>query len=402
MTEIPVPETHVPEIPAKSAAQKASKKAAKPVAPKPLWQQVLGALWAGFSQPSALAFRVFVLAFAASLALCVWFFSETTLAGPMGRYLPRSPLDAEGFATVEALRAGHTAPNRPRLFVLGTSTVGQAIGAGQEVHDQILAQTGQDWEIILMTTPLQSPLDAFALLDRALESQGADSPPALVVLGTGVLRLRWDAAQMLEFAAMPRLGLRSDWHDAELALLGGTPAPRHQGYPGIYLWDNLPFVLINGSESLLRLATLRPARRVVDQYALRGLTPQTRQKIRDTIGIEIRTAVQTGIPAYLAQLERLRALLDTRPGTRLILIEEPLSPGLIASQDLVPAQTALTAELMPFLRRHAMAYWAMRDEAALMDDDYFDDLHIKPGPAQTRSQTALVGHIVTYIEKGEP
>lgn len=397
MPEIPMTEIPVTEIPAKPVPQKASKKAAKPVAPKPLWQQMLGALWAGFSQPSALAFKVFVLAFSASLALCVWFFSENTLAGPMGRYLPRSPLDAEGFATVEALRSGHTAPTRPRLFVLGTSTVGQAIGAGQEVHDQILAQTGQDWDIILMTTPLQSPLDAFALLDRALESQGADSPPALVVLGTGVLRLRWDAAQMLEFAAMPRLGLRSDWHDAELAGLGGTPAPRH----GIYLWDNLPFVLINGSESLLRLAALHPAKRVVDQYAQRGLTPQTRQKIRDTIGTEIRAAVQTGIPAYLAQLERLHALLDTRPGTKLILIEEPLSPGLIATQNLAPVRTTLDAALAPFLTRHDMAYWPMRDEAALRDDDYFDDLHIKPGPAQTRAQTALVGHIVTYIEKGE-
>jgi hypothetical protein len=390
MTTKPIPDSAAVPKP------KPVKSPTKLVAPKPAWQQGLAAFWAGFSQPSALAFGVLASAFAASLALCVWFFSESTLAGPMGAYLPRSPLDAEGFATTEALRAGHTPPSRPRLFVLGTSTVGQAIGSGKAVHDMIQEQSGQDWEVILLTTPLQSPLDTFALLDRALQSQTADSPPAMVVLGSGILRLRWNVAQMLEFAAMPRLGLRSDWHDAEVVINGGTPVPRH----GVYLWDNLSFVLINGSESLLRLAMLHPAKRVVDQYARQGLTPQTRSKIRDAIGQEIRTAIDTEMPLYLAQLARLKTLLDSRPNTRLILIEEPLSPGLIDTQHLQWVQVTFDTRLAAFLADHAVPYWPMRSEAALGDNDYFDDLHIKPGPAQIRAQTALVGHIIQDIASG--
>jgi hypothetical protein len=138
----------------------------------------------------------------------------------------------------------------------------------------------------------------------------------------------------------------------------------------------------------------------VDQYARQGLTPQTRSKIRDAIGQEIRTAIDTEMPLYLAQLARLKTLLDSRPNTRLILIEEPLSPGLIDTQHLQWVQVTFDTRLAAFLADHAVPYWPMRSEAALGDNDYFDDLHIKPGPAQIRAQTALVGHIIQDIASG--
>jgi hypothetical protein len=373
---------------------RAARAGAKPAPVKSFPIQAGAAFWQGFSEPSGLAFRVFCVALLATCAFCFWFFSETTLAGPMGRYLPRSALDAEGFATHEALRSGHHAPDRPRLFVLGTSTVAQAIGDGEAVQERIREATGQDWDIVMLATPLQSPTDQFALLDRALESQSEDSPPALVALGFGVQRLRWNTEQTLEYAAMPRLGLRSDWADAEVRALGGTPAPK----TGIYLWDNLAFVLINGSETLARIATLHPAKRLVDQYA-HGMSHRPKQEVRDTLGAEIRAAAPEQ-PAYFAQIDRLAADIATVPHVRLVLIEEPLSPELIADQDLAPVRDALDAALAAFIADRPLEYWPISTEAGLTGRDYFDDLHVQPGAPQKKIQAALADHVVAATGGG--
>jgi hypothetical protein len=366
----------------------------KPVPVKNFLAQAGASFWQGFSEPSALAFRVFCLALLATCTLCMWFFSENTLAGPMGRYLPRSGLDAEGFATHEALRSGHHTADRPRLIILGTSAIAQSVGDCTAVIDRIHKETGQDWDIVILTTPLQSPTDQFALLDRALESQSADGPPALVLLGFGVQRLRWNTAQTLEFSEKPRLGLRSDWADAEVRALGGTPAPK----TGIYLWDNLSFVLINGSEALIRLATLQPSHRIVDQYA-RGKTHGPNQDNRNTIGGEIKAAVPD-LPAYLAQIDRLAANIASIPNTQLVLIEEPLSPDLIADQDLAPVRNAFAAAFGDFLADRPLEAWEISTEADLGGNDYFDDLHVRPGEPQKKIQSALADHIIAAIRGG--
>ena len=365
----------------------------KPAArPKPFWQQAAGAFWHGFSEPSMLAFQVFCASLIATLAFCFWFFSDTTLAGPLGRYLPRSGLDAEGFATHEALRSGLYPPQRPRLFVLGTSTVAQALDTGTTLHDRILAGSGQDWEVVMLTTPLQSPVDQFALIERALASQTADSPPALVAVGLGVQRLRWTDDQTMKFVAQPRLGLRSDWADDEVRRLGGTPAQRS----GVYVFDNLPFVLINGSKALIRLVTQTPARRLIAQYALGPAKPPD-TKLRAMLGREIRAGIDRE-PAYFAQIRRLQQHVLRRPNTTLVMIEESLSPGLIDAQGLDDLQSGLAADFASAFRDPPLDFWQIVTEAQLTGSAYFDDLHILPGAAQDKVQSALADHVIAFIQ----
>jgi hypothetical protein len=358
-----------------------------PAAPPNALSTALRAFWEGFSTPSALAFRVFCLALAATCAFSLWFFSETTLAGPLGQYLPRSGRDAEAFATHEALRSGHSTPDRPRILILGTSTLAQAIGPGKALHDALLAETGQDWEIVNLTTPLQAPSDQFALAERALDSQAAGSPPVIVVLGFGLQRLRWTAARTLEMAAMPRLGLRSAWADAEVTALGGMPPPRS----GVYLRDNLAFVLINGSEALLRLALQAPAKRRIDSYAESG-AHGPRSEARRIMGADIRAGLPQLAPLQ-AQIERLAGRLAGRPGTRLVLIEEPLSPALLADQDLAGPQADFVAAMAGFSVRTAIPYWPLGSTSGLAAADFYDDLHVLRGAAQERFQAALAARL---------
>lgn len=356
---------------------------------------LMQAFWEGFAKPSALAFKVFCLALAATCAFSLWFFTETTLAGPLGQYLPRSGRDAEAFATHEALRTGHVTPERPRILLLGTSTVAQAVGPGKVLQDQLAAATGMAWEVVNLTTPLQAPTDQFALLERALESQTAESPPVVVVLGFGFQRLRWTAPRTLEMAAQPRLGLRSAWADAEIAALGGT-APSQSGF---YLRDNQSFVLINGAEALLRLAVQSPARRQIDSYAL-GKSPGPNPDVRKLLAEDFRAGVAK-TDLLLAQIGRLADRLAGIPGTRLVLIEDPLSPGLIADQDLAGLQAAFRRDVAAFADGRAIGYLPVSSQSALAAEDFFDDLHVLKGAPQQRFQQALAQGLIDIKAVGQ-
>ena len=374
--------------PAKIKATARAKVAPKPV---PAWRTGLAAFWGGFSQPSPLAFGLFCASSLATLVLCGWFFSESTIAGWYGRYLPRSGLDAEGFATHEALKAAREDVKFPRLFLLGTSTVAQAVGSGRALEEIIRGLTGQQWRVVVLTTPLQSPTDQFALIDRALEFQQADSPPVVVAVGFGLQRLRWTADQTLTYAKDRRLGLRSDWEDAEVRALGGEPLPRS----GFYPWDNRKFVLVNGSEALLRLVLRQPAVRLVDQYAV-GLKSAPSQKVRDIMGAGMRdNFADKG--RYFAQIERLAADLATKPNTDMVLIEEPLSPGLIDNQNLGALHDQMSRALADFAESHGIGYWPVSTEAQFKSSDYFDDLHVLAGPEQDQLRVILARHLKQFL-----
>ena len=365
--------------------------AARPVGPKTGWRADLAAFWAGFSQPSGLALAAFGLALVATLALLVWFFSEATLAGWYGRYLPRSGLDAEGFATRIALQSAREDVKLPRLIFLGTSTVAQAVGSGRDLEAVIREKTGQDWRVLVLTTPLQSPTDQFALIDRALENQRADSPRVVVAVGFGLQRLRWTPELTLSFAKARRIGLRSDWEDAEVRLLGGTPAAR----TGFYPLDNLGFVLVNGSEALLRLVLHRPATRIVDQYAL-GTRLAPSEAVRSEIGSGIRDNF-AALDRYLAQVDRLAAALATRPNVDLVLIEDPLSPALIADQKLEAIHDQFSRAMANFATSRGIGYWPVSTEAQLTAADFFDDLHVLVGDEQDRLRLVLALHMIRFL-----
>ena len=361
--------------------------ARKPPTVQPFWLAALSASWQGFSEPSPLAFRSFCLSLILTLGLCLWFFSPATLAGPMGRFLPRSAFDSEGFSTRAALRTGHLAPDRPSLILVGTSTVAQAIGAGTMLRDRINAGTGREREVVNLATPLQSPTDQFALLETALASQTAESPLALVAVGFGVQRLRWTPEMTSEFFAKSRLGVASGWADEEARLLG-APVPERTGF---YILDNRSFVLVNGSEALIRLALQQSARQDTEQFA-RGISRETPQR-HAVIGQEIRNGVDRQT-VYLDQIARLANRVATIPNTRMVLIEEALSPSLIAEQGLAGPRAALDEALRQRKDAGLPDFWPIMTESSLSAADYFDELHIQTGVPQAQVQTALADHVI--------
>jgi hypothetical protein len=254
--------------------------------------------------------------------------------------------------------------------------------------------TGQDWQVVILATAAQSPLDQFTLAERALQSQGPDSPPAVVALGFGLTRLHWTLEDMTKDAEHPRIGLRSDWADAELRAMGGEPEPQ----TGFYPFDNRDFLLLNGAKSLLRLMLDQPSARQVDQYA-RPLSDTPLAEIRRMMGARAR-ASEGLIPGYLAQTARLAARVASLPGTRLVLIEEPLSPGIVAQEGLAPLHERLMAARAADPDTAALPFWPVAAQAGLTEADYFDDLHMKTGPAQTAVQQAIAADLAALLAAG--
>ncbi|MGR3661221.1 MAG: hypothetical protein ACU0CA_08550, partial [Paracoccaceae bacterium] len=154
-----------------------------PKALPPAWKLALDEFWAGLTEPSQLGFFAMLAGLASVLVFAFWFFSLATLAGPSGEYLARSEKDAEAFATIEALRLSQNRGNDPLLLVVSSSTLAQAIGEGEILLERLDEANLGNWSLRMLTTPLQSPLDQFALLDFALSGQDETSPPVVVIFG---------------------------------------------------------------------------------------------------------------------------------------------------------------------------------------------------------------------------
>lgn len=356
-----------------------------PTPTAPAWRAALSEFWVGVTDLAGLSLAIAAAGLVLSLGVLVWLFSPTTMVGAFGDYVPRSSVDADAFATVEAIRMGRTPAARPQVLVLGSSTLAQAFGAADVLLEELQLGTGTTWEVHMLTTPLQSPLDELTLLETALAGRTDASPPVVIVIGAGLPRLTWTPDRILEHSESQRIGLRSDWADAELIRLGGTPAPRTD----IYAVDNRKFLYLNGLAALSRLALQRPAQRRIDVYA-QGTRP-------DDMSAQLAARIvrsRTNLDDFVARHRRLADRVAAVPNTTLIYVDEPYLPGV----DQIPAikQVAATFEAAfeELSQQDGVMYWRVIAEADLSADHFYDPLHLLRGEAQMICQTTLAHRLV--------
>lgn len=352
---------------------------ARPKSPPPSrWRVALAEFWAGASEPSRTAAATLVASFATALAFLFWLFSPATLAGPLGAYLPQSRIDTYGYVTVDTLRLARTPQARPRLLILGTSTLVQAFGDGQDLEDMIAEETGAPWEVHVLATASQSPIEQMSILETVLANRRADDPPTVVALGVGLWRTTWTTSRTLGPEPLGRLGLRSDWADAERVRLGGRPEPR----VGVYLVDNFRFVILNTQMLLRQLAIASPPERIVATYALRK--PRTGRNRLVPGFTDTLDNAWSEVDDHLTQLERMVERIEGMPGVHLVLVEELLSPDVVTLFDLAERKQTLDVAIADIARRYGVPFWQLGPDAGLGPDDFNDDVHIKTGEPQRK------------------
>lgn len=346
----------------------------------PGWQRFLKDFWKGFTDLSGLSLAVCAGMFAISLVAGLYLYSPRTMAGQWGDYIPRSSTDADAFTTVEAVRLGATKSENPRLLIVGSSTLAQAFGPAQTLLSELENGTGLDWDVHMLTTPMQSPLDQLTLLETALAGQQDGDPPVVIVIGAGISRVTWTSDRQIQLSEQPRIGLRSDWADAELQRLGGTPAPRS----AFYVAENRDFVLLNGMKSLTRAIFQHPATRKIDVFA-HGKTRENRQEM---LTQRVISSIDN-LPAYLEQHARIATLIATVPNATLVMIDEPFLPDPAQKTAFDQANDLFQNEINYLASTEPLHYWPIVAEAELSPHHYYDPLHVLQGDAQTLCQTTL-------------
>ena len=367
---------------------------ARPAPPALPGEAAARAFWTGFTEPSRLGLTMTAAGFAVMLAVALWFFSIPTLSGPLGKYLPRSERDSEGFATQLALHLHQTPQRHPRLLILGSSATANAIAAEEPLARELRERTGMDWEVHMLTTPLQSLLEQMALIEVALGPENEDRLPTVVAVGVSMSRQAWTRETLLNLDREGRIGIRSTWADDEVRALGGEPRQR----TGFYVADNYHFVFANGCESLLRLLTGLPARRRIDAFAPPKPIP-VEKRLRDLVAAKIQNGLKDN-SAFVQVMDSLRRHIAGRRNVRLVQIEEAISPGLLQSRNLESAQAAVAARFTADGERTGTPYLPIISDAALDDSAYNDDLHIADPGAQARVRSALAARIAGLVQQG--
>jgi len=364
----------------------------KAAADEPFWQKWLKAFWQGMMAPSATTLVICLAVFAATIPLTLWLFSPVGMASRAGDYIPRSGLDAEAYATVNAIRLAHDRTGAPQLVVFGSSTVAQAIGSEARLGEAIAAQTHEAWDVRLLTTPLQSPWDQLTMLETVLAGRTADAPPLVVAIGVSPLRMNWNAERLVKHETTPRLGLRSEWVDAEMRRLSAPVRPRH----GSYWLDNSRFVLLNGTEALARLAVQRPATRKIDCYSASDRPLPIAKRPRGFMLREYRKNVANA-PMFFALHQQLVDRISASPNVRLVFIEEALSRDIVHQGGIEQDYAARNRMIADFAARTGTEYWPIIAEAGLRDDEYYDDLHILRGAPQDKVRRAFASSFGRYV-----
>ena len=346
--------------------------------------------------PSRAGFFGMLAGIAVMFAVICWFFNYDTLSGPNGAYVSRSSADSDGAATFRALQVGRSGETRPLLIILGSSITASAFASEQLLQTELSQTTGMAWQVAMLTTALQSPVDQINLIQTALGSEPHNRSHVLILLGADVIHTGWNNEQILEVENEPRLGIRSDWADAEIALLGGTPRPRSD----FFLAENTRFFTVNGAAALLRLMVRRAAPRKFDFYAPAGFLPDADRKSQ-LIADQMRASLALKGSGFLPVIQRLNNKLEQQGVAELILMQEHPSPALLEQQKLSEAVEAEMSTYEQFAEENGLKFWPIFQDLPLSEAHYSDDLHIGDADIQAKFRAALVDNVSDLIGKIE-
>lgn len=353
---------------------------------RPGLRAILQAFFEGFTSPSRIAFWAMLAGFLVNVFVAAWFFRYETLGSPAGAYLARSFKDSYAIATHRALALAQDTDTRPLLIVLGSSVTSSAFASETRIKAAVDAATGRDWKVAMLTTSLQGPLEQVALLDVALGNEAMRKREITVLLGVEAASGYWSRNLILDMSASVRLGLRSDWADAELARIGGTPLPRSSFYP----IENREFIAINGGRAMMRLLSRTPVTPRHDYHAPATYRPtEARMNERRIIADEIRKAQANEDGEYLEILRNLAIRLSANRGLRLVLLPERPSPELVVTERLGGILAEEAAHYTLLAEDLGALCWQMFGTENIPQSAFHDDLHIGDPATQDRLAAAL-------------
>ncbi|MCB1338168.1 MAG: hypothetical protein KDK10_12195 [Maritimibacter sp.] len=354
----------------------------------------LSAFWDGLTGTSRAGFLAMVVGAALAFGVYVWFFSYATVTGPMGRYLLNYSDDLEAYATMRSLRLGVDPSHDPLLMILGTSFSASAFGSDEFVSDKLDALTSTHWRVANMATASQSPLDAIALIDHALESNIGE--PVVVLLGVDAVTGGWTTEELMQYYDAPRIGVRSPWVDAEVERLGHAPLPRSS----IYFLDNWNFSALRAPRLFVRLFLKGPYEDVYFNRSTRQHEEPLPIDARNEplIAGEIRAVAAEDPQSNLDMYRMLADHLSQLPAARLILMQEVPEAGFLERHDLGGLIAEQTRAYQAFAEEIGASFWAPTAEPSFPREAFYDAYHIGDAPTREALRDDLAAFVAQVYE----
>lgn len=351
----------------------------------------VGAFWDGFTGTSRVGFFAMLVGAALAFAVYFWYFNYSTVSGPAGRYLLNNSDDLEGYATMRSLRLGVDQSHDPLLMILGTSFSAAAFGSDRFVSDRLDGLTGTHWRVANMATASQSPLDAIALIDHALDSNQGET--VVIMLGVDAVTGGWTTDALMQYYDEPRIGVRSPWVDEEVARLGHAPRPRYANY----FLDNWNFSALRAPRLFVRLFAKGPYEDVYfNRSTMQQEEPLAIEDRREPlIAEQIREAAthdpESNFDMYRMLADHLRDL----PSAALVLMQEVPEAGMIERHDLGGIIAEQTVAYKAFAAEIGAYFWAPTVEPSFPREAFYDPYHI----GDDRARELLRDDLADFVAK---
>ena len=359
---------------------------------KLLLARMIEAFFEGFIGTSRAAFWAMMVGFAIGAAIYLWFFRYDTLTGPAGQYLLKFRDDFEAQATLRALDLEKDPAEGPVLLILGTSYTATIFGPDRGMEERLNAATGEEWRVANMATPDQNPLEAMALIDRALANTG--DVPIVVLFGAPVVQAGWPDEDIIQFYDAPRIGVRSEWADDEIVQLGHEAKP----VTSLFVLDNFNFAALRAPRLFPRLLVRGPYRHLdYNRWNDYGVIP-IEDRHEPDVAEEIRNMAAATDAATPQIYRSILARLGKFPRVEAIFMQEIPEPGIQERFGLADLIVAETAKYEAFTADVGADFWAPTIAPDFPQGAFVDTFHIGDAAAIDEIKNGLVQRVADLRE----
>lgn len=347
----------------------------------------------GLTRPSKGALGISLSVCGLGFLTCAVAFTPAFVAGPYHRYLAWGLGDTQLEVTSRVLKVARSEYEDNAVFVLGSSGIREAISNSEELRGLLEQRWGNAPSVYNLSSFDQTPLEMVALVEKL--PQRFDG---VVLLGinpcdVGAGPHQHHRGSLNEFEL--RFGFRSKIADGAARLAGRNLPP----VTGNYFLDNYRFFLPR-LPYLFRNILLGPPEEGHHPWSL--LDAPIDEAGWDLQAERIRRLIadyQRHFDVTLGYYEDMARDLMRRGDVRVVLLESPICPRCI-EETLGDAFWAEHARRMhAFAERVGIRYWNLNDRAGLVNDDFYDYVHLFNPDAQTRFTVVLSEALAELLQE---
>lgn len=292
---------------------------------------------------------------------------------------------------------------KPKLYVLGGSSMREAITSEIEFSEMLTKKHGMTFEVALLSSAFRSFVQCTAVIENLPEASG------IVVLGVNFSRFAWDARRSgRQLAGDPFLLKTRSFNDIEFSALHVDETASLIGeinraifgvnslLPGIATYLN-DYWLLNRDD----LVTGRLPRReyVQHRYSMtnRRSSPEKKRKALNSWLTKRAVSMDDNIDLNFSLL---RQLLKAARMKRLpvVIVEQTLDHESIGVA-LDSVQRKYKARLKQLARENLVTYFDFESTLELSKQDFGDLAHLSAAPGRRKFMVALSRHLAGVVPR---